>query len=165
MTKINDSFSKVKYKSFQLYFFFKKLTPSYFASLLGIYLKYVTFFCFYFDYNNVWLAKKAYFTCKKEFVCKWDVAIMWNFLHILSRYNNSWQKQPPEVKKDVFRNFAVFTEKHQLCQRLFFNKVAGLRPATSLEKSLWHKCFPVNFAKFLRTLFFTEHLRWLLLSW
>ena len=24
---------------------------------------------------------------------------------------------------------------------------------------LWHKCFPVNFAKFLRTPFFSEHLR------
>ena len=34
---------------------------------------------------------------------------------------------------------------------------------TLLEKSLWHKCFPVNFAKFLRTPIFTEHLRWLLL--
>ena len=29
------------------------------------------------------------------------------------------------VKKGVFRNFAKFTGKH-LCQRLFFNKVAGL---------------------------------------
>ena len=28
----------------------------------------------------------------------------------------------------------------------------------------WHRCFPVNFAKFLRTPFFTEHLRWLLLE-
>ena len=27
---------------------------------------------------------------------------------------------------------------------------------------LWHSCFPVNFAKFLRISFFTEHLRWLL---
>ena len=26
-----------------------------------------------------------------------------------------------------------------------------LRPATLLKKRLWHKCFPVNFAKFLRT--------------
>ena len=26
-------------------------------------------------------------------------------------------------------------------------------PATSLKKRLWHRCFPVNFAKFLRTLF------------
>ena len=39
-----------------------------------------------------------------------------------------------------------------------------LRPATLLKKRLWHKCFPVNFAKFLRTLFFTEHLWWLLLT-
>ena len=28
------------------------------------------------------------------------------------------------------------------------------RPATLLKKRLWHKCFPVNFAKFLRTTFF-----------
>ena len=26
-------------------------------------------------------------------------------------------------------------------------------PATLLEKRLWHRCFPVNFAKFLRTPF------------
>ena len=59
------------------------------------------------------------------------------------------QKQPPEVfcKKDVFRNFTKFTGKH-LCQSHFFNKVAGI-----LKKRLWHRCFPVNFAKFLRTLF------------
>ena len=29
---------------------------------------------------------------------------------------------------------------------------------TLLKKRLWHRCIPVNFAKFLRTLFFTEHL-------
>ena len=28
---------------------------------------------------------------------------------------------------------------------------------------IWHRCFPLNFVKFLRTPFFTEHLRWLLL--
>ena len=32
-------------------------------------------------------------------------------------------------------------------------------PATFLKKRLWHKCFPVNFAEFLRTAFFIEHLR------
>ena len=36
-----------------------------------------------------------------------------------------------------------------------------LRPR--LKKRLWHRCFPVNFVKFLRTSFFTEHLRWLIL--
>ena len=55
-------------------------------------------------------------------------------------------------KKGVLGNFAKFTGKH-MCQRLFFNKVAGLKPATLLKKSLWHRCFPVNFAKFLRTPF------------
>ena len=37
-----------------------------------------------------------------------------------------------------------------LCQSLLF------------KKRLWHKCFPMNFVKFLRTPFFTEHLWWLL---
>ena len=45
-----------------------------------------------------------------------------------------------------------------------FNKVAGLRPVTLLKKKPWHRCFPVNFSKFLRTPFVTEHLRWLLLK-
>ena len=56
------------------------------------------------------------------------------------------------VRKDVFTNFAKFTEK-LLCQSLFLNKVAGLSPATLWKERLWHSCFPVNFAKFLRTPF------------
>ena len=81
-------------------------------------------------------------------------------------YNkNKLQKQPLEVfcKKGVLRNFVKFTEKH-LRQSLFFNKVAGLRPATLLKKRLWHRCFPVSFVKFLRTPFLAEHLRRLLLK-
>ena len=35
----------------------------------------------------------------------------------------------------------------------FFNKVTGLRLATVLKKRPWHRCFPVNFAIFLRTPF------------
>ena len=66
-------------------------------------------------------------------------------------------------KKGVLGNSTKFTGKH-LCQSLFFNKVAGLRPATLLKKRLWQRCFPVNFLKFLRTLFFIEHLWWLLLE-
>ena len=43
----------------------------------------------------------------------------------------------PEVfcKKGVFRNFIKFTGKH-LCQSLFFNKIAGLRPQTLFKKRL-----------------------------
>ena len=56
------------------------------------------------------------------------------------------------VIKGVLRNFAKFTEKH-LCQLLFYNKVAGPESATLIKKRLWHRCFPMNFAKFLRTTF------------
>ena len=52
--------------------------------------------------------------------------------------------------RKVLRNFTKFIGK-QLCHCLFFKKVAGLRPATMLKKRLWHRYFPVNFAKFLRT--------------
>ena len=53
------------------------------------------------------------------------------------------------IKKGVLRIFARFTGKH-LCRSLFFNKVAGLRPATLLKKRLWRRCFPMNFTNFLR---------------
>ena len=64
----------------------------------------------------------------------------------------------PEVfcKKGVIRNSIKFTGNH-LRQSLFFNKVAG-------QKRLCHRCFPVNFGKFLKTPLLTEHLRWLLLA-
>ena len=70
----------------------------------------------------------------------------------------------PEVfcKKAVLRNFTKFTGKY-LCQSLFFNKVAGLRPATLLKKRLCHRCFPESFVKFRSTPFFIEHVWWLLL--
>ena len=57
------------------------------------------------------------------------------------------------VKKGVLRNFTKFTGKH-LCQSLFFNKIDNL---IKFE-------FSVNFAKILRTPFFTENPRWLLLE-
>ena len=57
----------------------------------------------------------------------------------------SFRISRPEVfcEKGVLKHFAKFPRKH-LCHSLFFNKVAGL---------LWHRGFPVNFVKFLRTPF------------
>ena len=40
-----------------------------------------------------------------------------------------------------------------MCQRLFFNKVAGLSPATLIKKRSGTGVFPVNFVKFVRTPF------------
>ena len=60
-------------------------------------------------------------------------------------------KQPEEatrgVNKRYSQKFRKYTGKH-LCQSLFFNKVAGL----------WHRCLPVSFPKFLRTLFYRKPL-------
>ena len=47
------------------------------------------------------------------------------------------------------------------CARVSF--VVRPQPATLLKKGFWHRCFPVNLAKFLRTPFLKEHFRWLLL--
>ena len=55
-------------------------------------------------------------------------------------------------KKGALTNLAKLTGKHR-CQGLFFEKVVGLSPATLLKMRLWHRCLPVNFAKFLRTPF------------
>ena len=37
-------------------------------------------------------------------------------------------------------------------------------PATLLKKRIWHRCFLINLAKFLRTPFLTEQIWWLLLT-
>ena len=50
-------------------------------------------------------------------------------------------------------------------QALSFSRPSSnfLKPATLLKKRLWHRCFPVNFAKFLRTPFVQSTSGWLLL--
>ena len=68
---------------------------------------------------------------------------------------------------DLFRGShqRCFTKKVflEISQNLQEN-TEGLRPATSLKKRLWYRCFPVNFVKFLRTPFCIEQLRWLILK-
>ena len=55
-------------------------------------------------------------------------------------------------KKGVLKNFVNLTGKN-LCRSLF--SYAGLsRSATLLKKRLRHRCFPVNFVKFIKTPFY-----------
>ena len=84
----------------------------------------------------------------------WRDFLIHNFVEIF-QFSRSSHKRC-SLKKAIPKNFSKFTGKH-LCQGLFFNKVAGLRPATSLRKKLWHRCFPVNFTKLIGN--FTENLR------
>ena len=88
------------------------------------------------------------FTLVRNKLRKTRHSISWSFSN-WKESSDCFQKQLPEPK---------FTEKtpatgKRLCQSIFFNKVAGLRPATLFKKRLWHRCFPKNFAKFLTTLF------------
>ena len=66
------------------------------------------------------------------------------------------------ARKSVLRNFAKFTGKH-LYQSPFLIKLQAW-PATLLKKRLWHKCFPVNLTKFLRTPFLQNNSGRLLLN-
>ena len=59
-----------------------------------------------------------------------------------------------KIRDNFFKNFFFLSTIIELNQYI----------TNLLKKGLWHRCFPVNFTKFLRTPFLTEHLRWLLLS-
>ena len=89
-----------------------------------------------------------------------------NTMFFIDEKHTQWMfrsnHQRCSVRKCVLGNFTTFTGKH-LCQGLFFNKVAGLRPAILLKKRLWHRCFSMNFAKVLRTPFSQNISGWLLL--
>ena len=71
--------------------------------------------------------------------------------------------QKCSVKK-VFLEISEHSQENTCARVSFFNKVAGLKPATLLKKRLWHRRFPMNAVKFLRTPFHIEHLWWLLLK-
>ena len=56
------------------------------------------------------------------------------------------------VKEGCSQKFLKIHRKTPVSESLF-NKVAGLTPATFFKKRISRRCFPVNFAKFLRTPF------------
>ena len=70
------------------------------------------------------------------------------------RYSSSYSQM--FLKIGVLKNFANFTGK-QLRYNFYLIKLKALSPATLLKR-LQHRCFPVNFLKFLRTPFSTVHL-------
>ena len=66
-------------------------------------------------------------------------------------------KQQPTTEAVARRRFSKqvflkFSQYHRKLESLF-NKVAGLMASRFIKKSLKHRCFPVNIAKFLKTAF------------
>ena len=59
-----------------------------------------------------------------------------------------------------YLNFRKYHRKKTVLESVF-DKVAGLRVWDFITKKLQQRCFPVKFAKSLRTPFLTQHLQWL----
>ena len=81
--------------------------------------------------------------------------------------NSFYYKTPPETVVCRYSSKQVFlkvlqTSQEGTCVGVSLKKLQaeGLQ---LLKKRPQRRCFPVKFAKFLRTPFLTEHLRWLLL--
>ena len=105
------------------------------------------------------LSRKIHIRVTSPASAKKMIFILENLVFLL-KYHIDWHPRNGPIlshwrcstRKGVLRNFAKCTGK-DLFQGFFFNKVTGLRPTTLLKRKLWCRCFPVNFAKFLRTLF------------
>ena len=64
--------------------------------------------------------------------------------------------------KDVLKTSWIKRKKENTCVGDTFLK--SCNPEDSVKKRLQHRCFPVKFAKYLRTPILTEQLQWLLLN-
>ena len=67
---------------------------------------------------------------------------------------------PPSSRFQMFFKISVLkstqTSQEIACVRISFLKMYRLKACNFIKKSLQHKCFPLKFAKFLRTPFFTK---------
>ena len=83
---------------------------------------------------------------------RWNIfSIILNSFYLLTNFAEKLHREAGTrgvLRKGILKNFAKFKGKY-----FSFNKVAGLKTATLLIKWLWRRCFPVNFAKLLRTYF------------
>ena len=115
-----------------------------------------------------------------EFLFTWGTALMW----ILQNFKNTFLKQKwtasfgtmfiwiqlNNLPNSNLMTSIIFTHRTGNTYTVkILNFIRSSRPemfrfATSLKKRLWHRCFPVNFVKFIRTPFSIEDLWWLLLD-
>ena len=150
-TSIKDLFKHLL-RSFLAVYYFQKKTPSQmFDKVLNTLLRGISKI-----YQLCLDVQKRHYLMSSYRICVLSTNIKVIAIG-LRTFRSSHQRC--SVIKGVVRNFTKFTGK-RLCLSLFFNKVSGLeaptkvfRPTTLLKKRLWHRCFPVNFVKFLRTAF------------
>ena len=111
------------------------------------------------------LNKKLHFLCSvRNFFSLEIFIVLRNFLfrqHLIFVFISS---EATVLRCSVEKVFLEISHNSQESVRDRVSFLIKRRLKNSLKKRLWHRCFPVNFAKFLRTPFFTEYLRWVLLS-
>ena len=113
---------------------------------------------------------KNLFSWKTEiqFLKNWNSRNLLNYDTWLVSYKNKkratsdgiWEDRSGQevfCRKGVLKNFCKIYRKTPTVPEC-------LRPATLLKKRVWHRCFPVNFTKFLGTPIFIENLWWLFLK-
>ena len=100
-----------------------------------------------------------------ERVCKHKVKIKKIYIEIISFPTNILPSliivKEPEGVAQACSVKMLFLEIFQNSQE---NACARPKPVTLSKKRLLHRCFPINFEKLLRTLFFIEHLCWLMIT-
>ena len=80
------------------------------------------------------------------------IILTWKSLNIVYRKSIKFFKVlPKENLKSACKRLSLVTE--AAAWGVIWKKGVIRRPTTLLKKRLWHRCFPVNFAKFLRTTF------------
>ena len=126
----------------------------------------VLIFCCYLEFEAIQVKRRVFWrdVTQLSYVTSQDPSFYLTRLHNKSSIELGSEAviHRSSVTKSVVRNFTKFTGKH-LCQSLFLIKLEASKSATLSKKRLPHRCFPVNFPKFLTTSFVTDHPRWLLL--
>ena len=106
-----------------------------------------------------------------KLICNFYWLRRWNSLlmHIKENiifWETSLNRSSQTITKVVARSYSVktvFLKISKNSQENTFVRISFLIKLTFLKRRLWHRCFPVNFVKFLRTSFLKEHLPWLFL--
>ena len=84
-----------------------------------------------------------------------------HMLHLKAKFNsfvpNAPFLRPLKTSENLIETSTL------ICKVSQWTGFCTMMLVTLLKKRFWHRCFPLNFVKFLRTRFFVEHLRWLLL--
>ena len=106
-------------------------------------------FSFSLFYIFSWLLREAYLKSGRTF------SVQWRFFAEILNFLRSF-------KNGVMRNFTEFRRKH-MCWNLFFLIKFKLQICSFIENAGQRRCFLVNFAKFVRTLFLQNTTRRLLL--